>query len=149
MNRTTVLLSAAFIALVSPVADASTVFVAKVRSVPTSPNGAAIMEFRHNDNPGRAWVSVTLCGKFITGDPEASDCPAYNQYRFHVPGLTYDKSSGAIRLGSHVCATVEPGLGRPVDRETGQCQLSIHTVRQDVGNGGSWDWMDEINIELR
>ncbi len=149
MNRMTVLLSAAFVALVSPAAHASTVFVAKVRSVPTSPNGAAILEFHHNDNPGRAWVSVSLCSKLIASDPANSDCPLYDQHAFHVPGLTYDKSSGAIRLGSHVCATVEPGLGRAVDHETGQCQLSIHTVRQDVGNGGNWDWMDEIDIQLR
>ena len=151
MNRMTVLLSAAFIVLVSPGANAKTVFVAKVRSVPTSPNGAAILTFRHNDNPGRAWVSVSLCGRFIAGDPGSSDCPVYNQYDFHVPGLTYDRSSGAIRLGSRVCAWAEPGLLRPVDRETGQCQLSIHTVRQDVDNGfqGSWRWMDVINIQLR
>ncbi len=151
MNRMTVLLSAAFIVLVSPGANANTVFVAKVRSVPISPNGAAIMTFRHNDNPGRAWVSVSLCGRFIAGDPESSDCGVYNQYDFHVPGLIYDRSSGAIRLGSRVCAWVEPGLLRPVDRETGQCQLNIHTVRQDVdtGFGGSWRWMDVINIELR
>jgi hypothetical protein len=151
MNRMTVLLSAAFIVLVSPGANANTVFVAKVRSVSTSTNGAAIMEFRHNENPGRAWVSVSLCGRFIAGDPGASDCRVYNQYDFHVPGLTYDRSSGAIRLGSRVCAWVEPGLLRPVDRETGQCQLSIHTVRQDIDTGfrGSWRWMDVINIQLR
>jgi hypothetical protein len=151
MNRMTVLLSAAFIVLVSPGANADTVFVAKVRSVSTSPNGAAILNFRHNDNPGRAWVSITLCGKLIAADPANSECRLYNQYDFHVPGLTYDRSSGAIRLGSRVCAWVEPGLLRPVDRETGQCQLSIHTVRQDVDNGfrGSWRSMDEINIQLR
>jgi hypothetical protein len=151
MNRLTVLLSAASILLVSPGANAETVFVAKVRSVQTWPNGAAILEFRHNDNPGRAWVSATLCDRFVAGDPENSDCKLYNQYDFHVPGLTYDRSSGAIRLGSRVCARVEPGLLRPVDRETGQCQLSIHTVRQEADNGfrGNWRWMDEINIQLR
>jgi hypothetical protein len=150
MNRMTVLLSAAFIVLASPGANANTVFVAKVRSVQTWPNGAAIMTFHHNDNPGRAWVSVSLCGRLIAGDPAASDCRVYNQYDFHVPGLIYDRSSGAIRLGSRVCAWVEPGLLRSVDRETGQCQLSIHPVRQDVDDGfrGSWRPMDVINIQL-
>lgn len=151
MNRMTALLLAVFGLVASPGVNAGTIFVAEVRSVQTWPNGAAILEFRHGDNPSRAWVSATLCGRFLAGDSENSDCRRYNQHDFHVRGLIYDRSSGAIRLGPYVCAGVEPGLLRSVDRQTGQCQLSIHTVRQDDDQGfqGSWRWMDVINIQLR
>src|SRR5262249_19797592 len=102
-------------------------------------------------NPSRAWVSATLCGRFIAGDPESSDCRRYNQHDFHVRGLVYDRSSGAIRFGSHVCAWVEPGFLRSIDRQTGECQLSIHKVRQDNAEGfqDSWRWVDVISIQLR
>jgi hypothetical protein len=151
MKRMAVLLSAASILFVSSGANAETVFVAKVPNVQTWPNGAAILEFRHGDNPGRAWVSATLCGRYFAGDPENSDCRRYNQYDFRVPGLTYDRSLGEIRLGSHVCARSEPGLLNPVDRQTGQCTLGIHTVRQEDDSGvqTSWRPMDVIDIRLR
>ncbi len=151
MNRMSLLLSAAFILALSPGVNAETVFVAKVRDVQTWPNGAAVLEFRHGDNPSRAWVSATLCGGYSAGDSENSDCRRSNEYNFRVQGLTYDSSSGAIRLGSHVCTQAEPGLLRPVDRQTGQCTLSINTVRQgdDDGLQGNWRWMDVINIRLR
>jgi hypothetical protein len=143
MDRMTVLLSAAFILAVSPGVHAETIFVAEVPSVQTWPNGAAILEFRH-DNPGRAWVSATFCGKLIASDPENSDCRPYNEYNFRVRGLAYDSSSGAIRLGSHVCAWTEPGILRSVDRQTGQCTLSVNTVRHDDRR-----LMGVINIQLR
>jgi hypothetical protein len=152
MNRMTLLfLSAASILAVSPSVNAETVFVAKVPNVQTWPNGAAILEFRHGDNPGRAWVSATLCGKYFAGDSENSDCRRYNQHEFPVRGLIYDRSSSEIRLGRHVCAWVEPGLLRAVDRPTGQCTLSVNTVRQDDDDRlqGNWRWMDVINIHLR
>jgi hypothetical protein len=151
MNRMTMLLSAASVLVLSAGANAETVFVAKVRYVQTWPNGAAVLEFRHGDNPSRAWVSATFCGKYFAGDSEGSDCRRYNQYDFHVPGLTYDRSSGAIRFGSHVCAQVEPGLLRAVDRQTGECTLSVHAVRQDDNSGfqQSWRWANVIDIQLR
>jgi hypothetical protein len=151
MNRMTAFLLAASILIVSPGVNAGTVLVAEVPSVQTWPNGAAILEFHHGDNPSRAWISATLCGRFIAGDSENSDCRRYNQHDFHVRGLTYDRALGAIRFGSHVCAWVEPGLLRPVDRQTGECRLSIHKVRQDDDEGfeRSWRWMDVIAIHLR
>ena len=74
MNRMTALLLAAFGLVVSPGLNAGTVFVAKVRSVQTWPDGAAILEFRHGDNPGRAWVSATLRSKFLARNSGNSDC---------------------------------------------------------------------------
>jgi hypothetical protein len=78
------ILLAASILIVSPGVNAGTVFVAEVPAVQTWPNGAAILEFRHGDNPSRAWVSATLCGRFIAGNSENSDCRIYNQHDFHV-----------------------------------------------------------------
>jgi hypothetical protein len=88
-----------------------------------------------NEYPNRAWVSATLCGKYVPGDWEASDCRPYNQYKFRVAGLIYDGSSGQIRLGKHVCAWVENGFLRPISRQTGQCGLNINTIPNVYDDG--------------
>lgn len=127
------------------------VFVGKVPHVQRIPNGEAILEFGHNEYPNRAWVSATLCEKYVPGDWEASDCRPYNQYKFRVAGLVYDGYSGQIRLGKHVCAWVENGFLRPVARQTGQCALNINTFPNvfDDGFQKYWRLMDVITIQLR
>jgi hypothetical protein len=150
MKTAIALLSTVFM-LGAPVnAHSASVFVAKVPSVWRTPNGAAFLEFRHNPALNRAWVSATLCDKYVTGDWAASDCKLYNRYQIRVAGLTYDRSLGAIRLGGHVCAWVENGLVGPIYRQTGECKLNIGTVRADYDNGfeGYWRPMDVISIQL-
>lgn len=145
------LLWAVSVLVVSVNANAAAVFVAKVPAVWRWPSGAAILEFRHNADPGRAWVSATLCERYIPGNWEDSDCRRYNQYDFRVGGLIYDRSSGEIRLGRHICARVENGLLGPVDRQTGRCGLAIDRVREEYDDGiqRRWRWMDVITIQLR
>ena len=125
MKTVTALFSAIFILTVSVRAHSESVFVGKVRHVQRIPNGEAILEFGQNVYPNRAWVSATLCEKYVPGDWAASDCRPYNQYKFRVVGLIYDGYSGEIRLGRHVCAWVENGLLRPISRQTGQCGLML------------------------
>lgn len=150
MKTVVAILSTILVLAVPATAYSKTVFVAKVRSVWRTPNGAAFLEFGGNPAFNRAWVSATLCGKYVPGDWAASDCRLYNQYKIGVAGLIYDRSSGAIRLGRHVCAWVENGLVRPIYRQTGDCQLNIDTVRAGYDNGfaRSWQPMDVITIQL-
>jgi hypothetical protein len=142
------LLSAVSVLVVSAKADAGSVFVAKVPSVWRWPNGEAILEFRHNADLRRAWISATLCEKYIPGNWEDSDCRRYNQYDFRVNGLIYDRSSNEIRLGRHICTRVENGLLGPINRQTGHCGLTIGRVREEYDDG-NWRWMDVITIQLK
>jgi hypothetical protein len=150
MKTLIALLSMIFVLVISAEAHATSVFVAKVPSVWRTPNGAAFLEFRHNPDSNLAWVSADLCDKYVTGDWAASECRLYNQHKIRVAGLVYDSSLSAIRLGRHVCAWVENGLGRPIYRQTGDCKLNIHTVRADYDNGFERYWrpMDVITIQL-
>ncbi|MGY3603636.1 hypothetical protein [Bradyrhizobium sp. Leo121] len=150
MKTVVVLLSTIFLLAVPVTAHSKSVFVAKVPSVWRTPNGAAFLEFRSNPDLNRAWVSATLCDKYVNGDWAASECKPYNSYKIRVAGLVYDRSLGAIRLGKHVCAWVEDGLVRPIFRQTGQCKLNIGTVRQDYSDGFDTYWrpMDVITIQL-
>ena len=151
MKTATALLSALFVLTVSVTAHSESVFVAKVPHVQRIPNGEAILEFGQNVYLNRAWVSATLCEKYVPGDWAASDCRAYNQYKFRVAGLIYDGYSGEIRLGRHVCAWVENGLLRPIARQTGQCGLRINTITNvyDDGFQKHWRLMDVITIRLQ
>ena len=148
MKAVIALLSLVFMLAVSEEAHSKSIFVAKVPSVWRTPNGAAFLEFRHNQN--RAWVSATLCDRYVTGDWAASDCKLYNQHKIRVAGLVYDSSLGAIRLGRHVCAWVENGLVGSIYRQTGHCKLNIDTVRDDYDDGFEryWRSMDVITIQL-
>ncbi|MCA1452203.1 hypothetical protein I6F35_03100 [Bradyrhizobium sp. BRP22] len=83
------LLSTIFVLVVPAQAYSRTVFVGKVPSVWRTPNGAAFLEFRHNPDSNRVWVSATLCDKYVTGDWAASDCKLYNQHKIRVAGLVY------------------------------------------------------------
>jgi hypothetical protein len=150
MKSVIALISTIFMLLVPVQAHSKSVFVAKVPSVWRTPNGAAFLEFRHNPDLSRAWVSATLCSKYVTGDWAASDCRLYNQHKIPVAGLVYDSSLGAIRLGKHVCAWVENGPGQPIYRQTGLCKLNIGTVREDYTDGFEKYWrpMDVITIQL-
>lgn len=151
MKTVFALLWAVSLLVVSATADAGTVFVAKVPSVWRWPTGEAILQFRHNADLGRAWISATLCEKYIPGNWEDSDCRRYNQYDFRVGGLIYDSSSGEIRLGKHICARVEDGLLGPLNRQTGRCRPNIDRVREEYPGGleGQWRWMDVITVQLR
>jgi hypothetical protein len=130
-------------------ADAESTFVGKVPAVRTFPNGAALLEFQLDPDLGRAWVSASYCEKYVSGDWAASDCRPYNRYKFSVRGLTYDGSSGVIHFGRHVCALVENGLLRPIVRQTGRCNLTSVTIRQDYGLQRNWRWMDVITLQLK
>jgi hypothetical protein len=130
-------------------AHAKSIFVGKVPTVQTWPNGASFLDFQLDPSLGRAWVSASFCEKYIPGDWAASDCRPYNRYKFRVRGLTYDGSSGVIRFGSHVCAMVENGLLRPIVRQTGRCNLTTVTIRQDQGLEGNWRSMDVITLQLK
>jgi hypothetical protein len=151
MKTVATLLLTIFILIVSVKAHSESVFVGKVPHVRRIPNGDAILEFGHNAYPNRAWVSATLCEKYVPGDWEASDCRPYNQYKFRVAGLIYDGNSGQIRLGKHVCAWVENGFLRPISRKTGQCGLNISTIPNvyDDGFQKHWRLMDVITIQLQ
>ncbi|WP_454628926.1 hypothetical protein [Bradyrhizobium cenepequi] len=150
MKTVVALLSMIFVLVVPAEAHSESVFVAKVPSVWRTPNGAAFLEFRHNPDQNRAWVSATLCDKYVTGDWAASDCKLYNQHKIRVAGLVYDSSLGAIRFGKHVCARVENGLVGPIYRQTGDCKLNIHTIRANYDNGFETYWrpMDVITMQL-
>jgi hypothetical protein len=150
MKTAIALLSMAFMLVVPAQAHSASVFVAKVPGVWRTPNGAAFLEFRHNPDLNRAWVSATLCSKYVTGDWAASDCRLYNQHQIRVAGLVYDRSLNAIRLGKHVCAWVESGPGQPIYRQTGDCKLNIGTIRDEYDNGFERYWrpMDVITIQL-
>jgi hypothetical protein len=150
MKTVIALLSTIFMLVVSVKAHSETVFVGKVRSVWRTPNGAAFLEFRHNPDLKRAWVSATLCDKYVTGDWAASDCKLYNRHQIRVAGLIYDSSLGAVRLGRHVCAWVENGLVGPIYRQTGHCRLNIGTIRDEYDDGFERYWrpMDVITIQL-
>ncbi|MCA6107284.1 hypothetical protein [Bradyrhizobium cenepequi] len=139
-----------FMVVVPVKAHSQSVFVAKVPGVWRTPNGAAFLEFRSDPDLNRAWVSATLCDKYVTSDWAASDCKLYNQHKIRVAGLIYDSSLGAIRFGRHVCAWVENGLGTPIHRQTGDCKLNIHSVRADYDNGFETYWrpMDVITMQL-
>lgn len=132
-------------------ANAEAVFVGKVPSVGHWPSGDAILEFRHDAALRNAWVSATLCEKYIPGDWENSDCRPYNSYKFKVPGLIYDGRSGEIRLGGRVCATVDNGWLGSTARQTGQCGLKIGTIDQvyDGPFERHWRPMDVITIQLK
>jgi hypothetical protein len=150
MKNMIALISTIFMLVVPAQAHSKSVFVAKVPGVWRTPNGAAFLEFRHNPDLNRAWVSATLCDKYVTGDWAASQCKPYNSYKIPVAGLVYDSSLGAIRLGKHVCAWVENGLGGPIYRQTGSCKLNIGSVRADYTDGFETYWrpMDVITIQL-
>ena len=150
MKTAIALLSAIFMLAVSVEAHSESIFVAKVPSVQRIPNGEAILEFRHDPGLNGAWVSATLCNKYVVGNPSASDCRPYNQYRIKVAGLIYDRSSGAIRFHRYVCAWTEPGLVAPVYRETGQCKLHIGTIGDEYDDGFKryWRSMDVITMQL-
>jgi hypothetical protein len=145
------LLCAVSVLVISAKANAGTVFVAKVPSVWRWPTGEAILEFRHNADLRRAWISATLCEKYIPGNWEDSECKRYNQYDFRVVGLVYDSSSGEIRLGKHICAQVENGLLGSISRQTGHCGLTTSRVREEYDDGiqGHWRWVDVITIQLK
>jgi len=150
MKTVIALLSTISMLVVSAEARSESIFVAKVRSVQRIPNGAAILEFRGDPDLNRAWVSATLCGKYVVGDWAASDCRPYNQYKIRVAGLVYDSSSGAIRFRRHVCARVENGLVGPIYRQTGDCKLRIGTIGDEYDDGFKRYWrpMDVITIQL-
>jgi hypothetical protein len=151
MKTAMAFLSAIFILTVPVTAHSESVFVGKVPHVQRILNGDAILEFGHNEYPNRAWVSATLCEKYVPGDWAASDCRPYNQYKFRVAGLIYDGYSGEIRLGRRVCAWVEDGLLRPIARPTGQCGLNISTITNvyDDGFQKHWRLMDVITIQVQ
>jgi hypothetical protein len=148
MKITIALLCAICISTASAKANAESIFVGKVRSVQTWPNGASFLQFELDPDRGLAWVSASFCERYIFGDPEASDCKAYNQYNFRVRGLAYDRSSGVIHVGRHVCARVENGLVRPIIRKAGHCDLTTVSVRQYYGLQRDWRWMDVISLQL-
>lgn len=149
MKTVIALLSTFFMLVVSVEAHSESIFVAKVRSVWRTPNGAAFLEFRHDPDLNRAWVSASLCSKYVVGDWAASDCRPYNQYSIRVSGLIYDSSLGAIRFRRQVCAWVENGLVRPIYRQTGHCKLHIGTISEyDDGFERHWRPMDVITIQL-
>ncbi|HEX3441790.1 MAG TPA: hypothetical protein VHT93_15705, partial [Pseudolabrys sp.] len=149
MKTIIALLCAASISTASTKANAESIFVAKVPWVQTWPNGASFLEFKLDPELGHAWVSASFCERYIFGDPAASECKPYNQYNFRVRGLTYDGSSGVIRIGGHVCAVVENGLVRPIIRQTGHCNLTSVKVRQDYEFPRYWRWMDVISLQLK
>jgi hypothetical protein len=135
MKTAIALLSTIFMLVVPVKARSESIFVAKVPSVQRIPNGEAILEFGHGPDLNGAWVSATLCNKYVDGNWAASDCRPYNHYKIRVAGLVYDRSSGAIRFRRYVCAWAEPGLVRPVYRETGQCSLHIGTIDDEFDDG--------------
>jgi hypothetical protein len=143
------LLCAVSILAASSKANAESIFVGKVPTVQTWPNGASFLEFQLDPDLGRAWVSADFCERYFPADWAASDCRPYNRYKFRVRGLTYDGSLGVIRFGRHVCALVENGLMRPIVRQTGRCNLTTATIRQDYGFERNWRSMDVITLQVR
>jgi hypothetical protein len=59
------LLCAVSVFVVSPKANAESVFVGEVLHVSRLGNGEALLDFRHNADLGRAWVSATLCNSYF------------------------------------------------------------------------------------
>ena len=149
MKITIALLCAVSVLTASAKANAESIFVGKVPTVHTWPNGASFLDFQLDPDLGRAWVSASFCERYFPGDWAASDCRPYNRYKFRVRGLTYDGSSGVIHYGRHVCALVENGLLRPIVRQTGRCNLTSVTVRQDHGLQRDWRWMDVITLQVK
>jgi hypothetical protein len=149
MKTKIALLATIFMLAVSVQAHSESVFVAKVPSVWRTPNGEALLEFRSDLR--RAWISATLCEKYVPGNWAASECKQHNRYNFRVPGLIYDSFSGEIRLGGHVCARVDNGLVGPIYRQTGNCGLNIGAVRDEYDDGAErhWRWMDVISVQLK
>lgn len=122
-------------ALVFGMAFAMPAFSMTVASIPVAQSLVSTQkQFRVNPHLGRAWVEVSMA---------FSDNDVSENYRFNVPGLSYDINRKQVlfeRAGKSVtCATVvSKGFG-PFKRDrvtpTGACKLDYAHVKKSVDTG--------------